>query len=392
MILIFETHPIQYKAPIYQRLQQLRPDSFRVIYGTDGSMRDGYDTEFGRKVTWDMPLLDGYPHTVLSNQRGPVLQGFRSLTGRGVFKILGDTKPEAILVAPFLFQFDATVFACARLLRIPIWIRVETQDEAFVRPKWKGDVRTAFYWLTYKAVAHAFCIGSLNREHLLRHGIKEEKITFSPYASPLTYPATDAEKQRVRDTTRAKLGYQSDDIVLIFSGKLIDKKNPQLILTSLGLLPADLAKRIRVLYVGSGELEPTLRREAEKFPGQVHFAGFVNQSEMAAHYLAADVLVLPSRRMGETWGLVVNEALGAGCGVVMTNAVGCFQDFNNSERIRVIPDNSSNACAQAIIGLAKMPRSFNWSTQFNTLYSIENAAQALAKQIDIAKAQRAAAA
>jgi glycosyltransferase involved in cell wall biosynthesis len=390
MILIFETHPIQYKAPIYQRLQQLRPDSFRVIYGSDGSMRDGYDAEFGRKVTWDTPLLEGYPNTVLGNQRGPTLQGFRSLSGRGIFALLRQEKPDAVLVAPFLFAFDAIVFFACKLLRIPVWIRVETQDEAFLRPKWKGDVRTAFYWLAYKGVAHAFYIGSLNREHLGRHGIPSEKTSLAPYASPLAYPADNAAKQRLRDETRAKLGLQPDDIALLFSGKLIDKKNPLLILTALGLLPADLAKRIKIIYVGSGELEPALRREAEKFPGQVQFAGFVNQSEMASHYLAADILVLPSRRMGETWGLVVNEALGAGCGVIMTNAVGCFRDFNNSERVRVIPDNSANACAQAIAGLAKMPRSFDWSAEFNATYSIENAAQALAARIDLATARRPA--
>jgi glycosyltransferase involved in cell wall biosynthesis len=391
MILIFETHPIQYKAPIYQRLQQLRPDSFRVIYGTDGSMRDGYDAEFGRKVTWDMPLLDGYPNTVLGNQRDDTLRRIRSLSGRGIFKLLRAEKPDAVLVAPFLFEFDATVFLACKLLRIPVWIRVETQDEAFVRPKWKGDVRSAFYWLAYKGVAHAFYIGSLNREHLLRYGIKPENLSLAPYASPLAFPKDDAAKQRIRDDMRARLGIKPDEIVLLFSGKLIEKKNPLLILTALGLVPADLAKRIKVLYVGSGELEPALRREAEKFPGQVQFAGFVNQSEMAAHYLAADVLVLPSRRMGETWGLVVNEALGAGCGIIMTNAVGCFRDFNNSERVRVIPDNSSNACAQAIIGLAKMPRSFDWSVPFNTTYSIENAAQGLATQIDRVAASRTAA-
>jgi hypothetical protein len=72
MILIFESHPIQYKAPVYQRLQQLRPNSFRVIYGTDSSMRDGFDSEFGRQVTWDTPLLDGYSHTVLKNQTSAV--------------------------------------------------------------------------------------------------------------------------------------------------------------------------------------------------------------------------------------------------------------------------------------------------------------------------------
>jgi glycosyltransferase involved in cell wall biosynthesis len=391
MILIFETHPIQYKAPIYQRLQQLRPDSFRVIYGTDGSMRDGYDAEFGRKVTWDMPLLDGYPHTVLGNQRDETLRRFRSLSGRGIFKLLRAEKPDAVLVAPFLFEFDATVFLACKLLRIPVWIRVETQDEAFVRPKWRGDLRSAFYWLAYKGVAHAFYIGSLNREHLLRYGIKPENMSLAPYASPLAFPKDDAAKQRVRDDMRARLGIKPDEIVLLFSGKLIEKKNPLLILTALGLVPADLAKRIKVLYVGSGELEPALRREAGKFPGQVQFAGFVNQSEMAAHYLAADVLVLPSRRMGETWGLVVNEALGAGCGIIMTNAVGCFRDFNNSERVRVIPDNSSNACAQAIIGLARMPRSFDWSVPFNTTYSIENAAQGLATQIDRVAASKTAA-
>lgn len=391
MILIFETHPIQYKAPIYQRLQQLRPDSFRVIYGTDDSMRDGYDAEFGRKVTWDTPLLEGYPHTVLGNQRTPGLQGFRSLSGRGILKLLQKEKPHAVLVAPFLFEFDATVFFWCVLLCIPIWIRVETQDEAFLRTKWHGDVRSAFYWLAYKFVSHAFYIGSLNLEHLSRFGIKPEKLSLAPYASPLAFPRDDAAKQKLRDETRAKLGLKSDDIVLLFSGKLIDKKNPLLILAALGLIPADLAKRIKVVYVGSGELEPALRSEAEKFPGQVQFAGFINQSEMASYYLAADILVLPSRRMGETWGLVVNEALGAGCGIVMTNAVGCFRDFSNSERVRVIPDNSANACAQAIIGLAKMPRSFDWSASFNATYSIENAAQALAAQIDLATAGKPAA-
>jgi glycosyltransferase involved in cell wall biosynthesis len=388
MILIFETHPIQYKAPLYQRLQQLRPGSFRVIYGTDGSMRDGLDPEFGRKVTWDVPLLDGYPHTVLGNQKGPTLQGIRSLSGRGIFNLLRKEKPQAVLVAPFLFEFDITVFLCCVLLRIPIWIRVETQDEAIVRPKWKGDVRTAFYWLAYKFVSHAFFIGILNRDHLMRHGIKPERMTLAPYASPLVLPADNAAKQKLRDETRAKLGIAPDQTLLLFAGKLIDKKNPALILAALALMAPDLAKQIRVVYVGSGELEQQLRCEAEKFPGQVQFAGFINQSEMPAYYLAADILALPSRRMGETWGLVVNEALSAGAGVILSVAVGSSRDFGKSERVRVIPDNSSNACAQAIMGLMKMPRSFDANKELLEPYTIEEAAQAIAAKIDMLPAAK----
>ena len=125
-----------------------------------------------------------------------------------------------------------------------------------------------------------------------------------------------------------------------------------------------------------------LRQEAEKFPGQVVFAGFVNQSELPAYYLAADILLLTSKRMGETWGLVVNEALTAGCGVIMTSAVGSSRDFINVERVRVIPDGSSNACTQAIMGLAKLPRSFDWAETVLAPYTIEAAAQAIAAKID----------
>jgi len=391
MILIFETHPIQYKAPIYQRLQQLRPGSFRVIYGTDGSMRDGLDPEFGRKVTWDAPLLDGYPYTVLNNQKGPALQGIRSLSGKGIFKLLRQEKPQAVLVAPFLFEFDMTVFLACVLLRIPVWIRVETQDEAVLRTKWKGDVRSAFYWLTYKFVSHAFFIGILNRDHLMRHGIKPEKMSLAPYASPLAFPADTVAKQKLRDETRAKLGIEPDQTMLLFAGKLIDKKNPALILAALALIPADQAKKIRVVYVGSGELEPALRSEAEKFPGQVQFAGFINQSEMPAYYLAADILALTSRRMGETWGLVVNEALAAGNGVILSSPVGSSRDFGKSERVRVIPDNSSNACAQAIMGLMKTPRTFDCNVELLAPYTIEAAAQAIAEKIDSLPASKPAA-
>jgi glycosyltransferase involved in cell wall biosynthesis len=382
MILIFETHPIQYKAPIYHRLQELRPGSFRVIYASDGSMHDGFDKEFGRKVTWDTPLLEGYPHTVLGNQRTTVLQGFRSLSGRGVFRLLRKEKPQAVLLAPFLFEFDAAVFLSCQVLGIPVWIRVETQDEAMVRPKWKGDLRSAFYWLAYKRVAHAFYIGILNRDHLMRHGLPMAKLSFAPYATPLAFPADPAAKQKLRDETRAKLGIKPEETLLLFSGKLIEKKNPGLVLQALALVPTDLAKRMRVVFVGSGELEPLLKREAEKFPGQVQFAGFVNQTELPAYYLAADILLLTSKRMGETWGLVVNEAMAAGCGVILTSAVGSSRDFINVERVRVIPDGSGNACAQAIMGLARMTRSFDWASAVLAPYTIEAAAQAIAAKID----------
>ena len=56
------------------------------------------------------------------------------------------------------------------------------------------------------------------------------------------------------------------------------------------------------------------------------FAGFLNQTQIADAYAAADVLVLPSD-YGETWGLVVNEAMASGLPAIVSDAVGCAPDL-----------------------------------------------------------------
>ncbi|WP_425507198.1 glycosyltransferase family 4 protein [Thermomonas carbonis] len=58
----------------------------------------------------------------------------------------------------------------------------------------------------------------------------------------------------------------------------------------------------------------------------MHFAGFLNQSEITAAYAAADCLVLPSDH-GETWGLVVNEAMACGLPALVSDQVGCAVDL-----------------------------------------------------------------
>jgi glycosyltransferase involved in cell wall biosynthesis len=61
----------------------------------------------------------------------------------------------------------------------------------------------------------------------------------------------------------------------------------------------------------------------------VTFAGFLNQSEIADAYIAADCLVLPSD-FGETWGLVVNEAMCCNRPAIVSDRVGCWPDLVTS--------------------------------------------------------------
>ena len=60
----------------------------------------------------------------------------------------------------------------------------------------------------------------------------------------------------------------------------------------------------------------------EKLLNTVKFLPFKSQDELKNLFQKAYYFVLPSRH-GETWGLVVNEAMATGLPVVVSNQVGC---------------------------------------------------------------------
>jgi glycosyltransferase involved in cell wall biosynthesis len=78
--------------------------------------------------------------------------------------------------------------------------------------------------------------------------------------------------------------------------------------------------------VGDGEQRAELEARARDLGlVDVRFAGFRNQSELPRFFQLADVFVLPSRH--EPWGLIVNEAMAAGCPVIVSTDVGSHADL-----------------------------------------------------------------
>jgi glycosyltransferase involved in cell wall biosynthesis len=117
-------------------------------------------------------------------------------------------------------------------------------------------------------------------------------------------------------------------VVFLFSGKFLEKKRP------LDFVYAMARARLRVPYVrgfmvGDGELRSACEALAERVLAPVSFGGFLNQSEIKAAYLGSDVLVLPSD--GETWGLVVNEAMSAGKPCIVSDRVGAGPDLVDTD-------------------------------------------------------------
>jgi len=90
----------------------------------------------------------------------------------------------------------------------------------------------------------------------------------------------------------------------------------------------DSPDRPALLFVGNGHLESQLREQSgEQLDETVFFSPFQNQSEMPKVYAAGNFLVLPSFGRGETWGLVVNEAMNLGVPAIVSSHVGCGPDL-----------------------------------------------------------------
>src|SRR5262249_52629160 len=102
--------------------------------------------------------------------------------------------------------------------------------------------------------------------------------------------------------------------------KLEPRKAPALLLEAFKTIDNPKA---HLIIVGTGVMESWLRAQAGD---RVHFVGFQNQSLMPHWYAASDVLVLPSS-WGETWGLVINEAMASGLPIVASDKVSAAADL-----------------------------------------------------------------
>jgi glycosyltransferase involved in cell wall biosynthesis len=213
----------------------------------------------------------------------------------------------------------------ALLTRAPLLFRGETTDHARPRGRWFSRARDVALRVLYARCSKLMYVGKRSYAHFRRLGCTSERLIFSPYCvDETTFRSDETARQELRQSTRDALGIEPDQLVFLFSGKLVRRKGPDLLLAAIEQATDDFHQRSVAVFLGSGEEEVVLRKQAPSVARR--FLGFKNQSELSAIYHASDVLVLPSRT-SETWGLVVNEALQHGLPCVVSEDVGCAPDL-----------------------------------------------------------------
>jgi glycosyltransferase involved in cell wall biosynthesis len=319
---IITTHPVQYNAPLFKMLALLPGLEVKVFYTLGRSYSELKDKGFGKPITWDIPLLDGYTYEFIENtSKNPGSYHFRGVENPAIIDKVEAFKPTVVLVYGWSFVSHLKVMRYFKN-RIPVYFRGDSTllDE---QKGLKVLFRRLFLRWVYRHIDKALYVGTRNKQYFLQHGLKMHNLVFAPHAIDNKRFSDGVNYNEESKRIRAEAGISEHNVVFLFAGKLENKKSPLLLIKAFNYLQV---KNSSLLLVGNGILEESLRAAA-KGNKNIHFLQFQNQSEMPAVYRAADVFVLPSGGPGETWGLAVNEAMACGLPVIVSDKVGCTIDL-----------------------------------------------------------------
>jgi glycosyltransferase involved in cell wall biosynthesis len=158
-----------------------------------------------------------------------------------------------------------------------------------------------------------FSTTEVNDRYFFSYGATAERIRRIPFTSLyqkdiLLKPPTIEEKKYFKN----KLNIKHEQIVLAI-GRFLPVKGFDLLIRAKQYLPQDTG-----LYIIGGEpIETYQTIQATLNLEHIYYIPFLEKEQLKTYYLAADLFVFPSR--GDTWGLVINEAMAHGLPVISTD-------------------------------------------------------------------------
>ncbi len=179
------------------------------------------------------------------------------------------------------------------------------------------------------------------KSELIAGGIPDEKIVLrrNGVAAPASFPE--------RGLFRKSLGVPSDAKLILFLGRLSQKKSPDLLLQAFAQLSAS-CPAAHLAFVGPDEsgMLARLQQMSQQLnvAQRVHFSGPLSGDPKWSAYRDADLFVLPSQN--ENFGNTAAESVAAGTPVIVTDQCGIAPLLDGVAGIAV--QHSSSSLAQTM--------------------------------------------
>ncbi len=183
-----------------------------------------------------------------------------------------------------------------------------------------------------------------------------------------------------------------DELLILFVGRLVEKKGVEDLLTAFSLLPPELRHRTSLWVVGDGEYRIRLQQQADTLgiSQKTRFWGRISNHLLPDFYAAGDLLVVPSieAASGDTegQGVVILEAFAARLCVLATRVGGINDVVDDGDTGVMVEAREPKHLAEAMVKLlydggrrhmlannafAKVNRCYDWEKiahEFENLY------------------------
>lgn len=243
----------------------------------------------------DLPLCHQWREVGIDNSASMLLRGLRS----GL-----DRRMSALVSHGYASAYQVGALLGARINRKPVFMRSDSSHhQELLKGKGKRRAKSAFLRLLLsRKRTVAWTVGADNEKYWRQYGV--DRTTFIPFESPV--PDTSVQRPAVEASGNASP-------TILYVGRLHEVKGLRE-LWAAGEWLHGQGVDFHLRLVGAGPLDCLFRN----LPWAT-LVGPLQRSELAAEFIAASALAVPSR--SEAYGLVVREALQFGLPVVATTVV-----------------------------------------------------------------------
>jgi glycosyltransferase involved in cell wall biosynthesis len=149
----------------------------------------------------------------------------------------------------------------------------------------------------------------------------------------------------------ARCKQRKETIDVLFSGQLIERKGVDVLVRAFVRVCHQIPElRLHILGVGPA-LQALTKLVPVELLDRIKFLGFQQPDSMPEIFAAADAFVLPSRHDG--WGVVVNEALGAGLPIIVSDRVGARDLVEHGRNGLITRAGDVDSLASALLRLGR---------------------------------------
>ncbi len=252
---------------------------------------------------------------------------------RSLIERLRAEEPIDLIDAHYAYPDGAAAVRLGAALGIPVFITARGTDiNLFTRmPLIRPRIRRAL-----NSAAGVIAVSHELRDRIVDLGIDEQRVAVisNGVDETIFYP---------RDQARSRLGFGSDEKIVLAVAALVPLKRIDLLIRAFSLMDRHDA---RLIVIGDGpergRLEELVRRES--LPGRVELIGSRDQSELPDWYSAADLFCLTSSREGSP--NVVREAMACGLPVAAIDVGGVREMIGGIESCRLFSDETPETLAR----------------------------------------------